>query len=86
MPASPAPDTVPPRTAFRLLVPFPQEVMDGEAGVDIDDFLGDYGGLTLKVRYAVDGREKSFIQYFTPSMLKAQLEEIAGSADSLARF
>jgi hypothetical protein len=86
MPASPAPDTVPPRTAFRLLVPFPQEVMDGEAGVDVDDFLGDYGGLTLKVRYAVDGREKSYIQYLSPSMLKAQLAGIAGSADSLARF
>jgi hypothetical protein len=86
MPASPAPDTVPPRTAFRLIVPFPREVMDGEAGVDIDDFLSGYGGLTLKVRYAVDGREKSFIQYFTPSMLKAQLAEIAGSAESLARF
>jgi hypothetical protein len=86
MPASPAPDTVPPRTAFRLLVPFPSEVMDGEAGVDVDDFLGDYGGLTLKVRYAVDGREKSYIQYLSPSMLKAQLAEIAGSADSIARF
>ena len=86
MPTSPAPDTVPPRTAFRLMVPFPREVMDGEEGVDIDDFISGYGGLTLKVRYAVDGREKSFIQYFTPSMLKAQLAEIAGSADSLARF
>jgi hypothetical protein len=86
MPASPAPDTVPPRTAFRLIVPFPREVMDGEAGVDVDDFLSDYGGLTLKVRYAVDGKEKSFIQYLSPSMLKAQLAEIAGSTDSLARF
>ncbi len=86
MPASPAPDTVPPRTAFRLMVPFPREVMDGEAGVDLDDFLGDYGGLTLKVHYAVDGKEKSFIQYLSPSMLKAQLAEIAGSAESLARF
>ena len=86
MPASPAPDTVPPRTVFRLMVPFPREVMDGEAGVDVDDFLSDYGGLTLKVHYAVDGREKSFIQYLSPSMLKAQLAEIAGSAGSLARF
>ena len=86
MPASPAPDTVPPRTAFRLIVPFPREVMDGEAGVDLDDFLSDYGGLTLKVHYAVDGKEKSFIQYLSPSMLKAQLAEIAGSAESLARF
>ena len=86
MPASPAPDTVPPRTAFRLIVPFPREVMDGEAGVAIDDFLSDYGGLTLKVRYAVDGKEKSYIQYLSPAALKAQLAEIAGSAESLARF
>jgi hypothetical protein len=86
MPASPAPDTVPPRTAFRLIVPFPREVMDGAEGVEVDDFLGGYGGLTLKVRYAVDGREKSFIQYLSPAMLKAQLADVAGNADSLARF
>ncbi len=85
-PASPAPDTVPPRTAFRLVVPFPREVEDGAEGVEVDDFLGGYGGLTLKVRYAVDGREKSYIQYLSPAVLKAQLAEVAGNADAIPRF
>lgn len=82
---TPAPNTVPPRTSFMLVVPFPREVMDGEEGVQVEDFLGDYGGLTLKVRYAVDGKERSYIQYLSPAMLRAQLAEIAGGADSLAR-
>lgn len=72
---------IPPHAFFKLVFPFPPEAHGEEPGIALDDFIGSYGGLLLKLRYHVDGTRKSLIQYLTPEMLKAQLVEIQREAD-----
>ena len=72
---------IPPHAFFKLVFPFPPEAHGEEPGIALDDFIGSYGGLLLKLRYHVDGTRKSLIQYLTPEMLKAQLVEIQHEAD-----
>jgi hypothetical protein len=73
-------NTVPPKTPFRLVFSFPPEAMDGADGITVQDFFGSYGGLLLKVRYELDGKQRSLIQYLPPDMLKAQLDEVSAKA------
>jgi hypothetical protein len=73
-------DAVPAHTPFRLVFPFPPEAMGGEDGITVDEFFDSYGGLLLKLRYEIDGVEKSVIQYLSPDMLKTQLDEVAAEA------
>lgn len=72
-----APGTVPAHTPFRLLFPFPPEAMGGEDGITVDEFFDSYGGLLLKLRYEIEGVEKSVIQYLGPDLLKGQLDEVS---------
>lgn len=72
--------TVPAQASFRLVFPFPPEAMGGEDGITVDEFFDSYGGLLLKLRYEIDGAEKSVIQYLAPDMLKAQLDEVSAQA------
>jgi hypothetical protein len=72
---------IPPHAFFSLVFPFPPEAQGQEPGIALDDFIAAYGGLMLKLRYDVDGTEKSLIQYLSPEMLKAQLTEIQHEAD-----
>lgn len=72
--------SVPAHTPFRLVFPFPPEAMGGEDGITVDEFFDSYGGLLLKLRYEIDGVEKSVIQYLSPDMLKAQLDEVSAEA------
>jgi hypothetical protein len=72
--------TIPPRTPFRLVFPFPPEAMDGEDGITVEDFFESYGGLLLKLRFEIDGQERTIIQYLPPDLLKAQLDEVAAEA------
>ncbi len=72
---------IPPHAFFSLVFPFPPQTQGAEPGVALDDFIAAYGGLMLKLRYDVDGTEKSLIQYLSPEMLKAQLTEIQHEAD-----
>jgi len=72
--------TVPARGSFRLVFPFPPEAMDGEDGITVEDFFESYGGLLLRLRYEVDGAEKSIIQYLPPDLLRSQLEEVSAHA------
>ena len=44
------------------------------------DVLAAYGGLMLRVRYEVDGRQRSFIQYLPQALLEEQLAEIVAEA------
>jgi hypothetical protein len=74
-------DTVPSKTPFRLVFAFPPEAMDGADGLTVQDFFESYGGLLLKIRYELDGKQRSLIQYLPPDMLKAQLDEVAAEAD-----
>lgn len=76
-----AANTVPPHAPFRLVFEFPPEAMDGADGITMDDFFEAYGGLVLKLRYEVDGTERSLIQYLSPEMLRSQLAEVSASAD-----
>jgi len=73
-------DTVPPKAPFRLVFPFPPEAMDGTDGITVQEFFESYGGLLLKVRYELDGKQRSLIQYLSPDMLKAQLDEVSAEA------
>ncbi|MEZ5828544.1 MAG: hypothetical protein R3D01_09315 [Hyphomicrobiales bacterium] len=76
-----AANTVPPHAPFRLVFEFPPEAMDGADGITMEDFFEAYGGLVLKLRYEVDGTERSLIQYLSPEMLRSQLDEVSASAD-----
>jgi len=69
--------TVPSQAPFRLVFLFPSAT---EGGMTPHDVLAAYGGLMLKVRYEVDGTERSFIQYLPQAWLEEQLAEIAAEA------
>ena len=56
--------------------------MGEEDGITVDDYFDAYGGLLLKLRYEVDGTQKSIIQYLPPDALRAQLDEASAEADS----
>ena len=75
--AAVVPGTVPAHTPFRLVFPFPPEAMGGEDGITVDEFFDSYGGLLLKLRYEIEGVEKSVIQYLGPDLLKGQLDEVS---------
>jgi hypothetical protein len=72
---------VPGHSLFKLTFPFPPEAMDGQDGLTVDEFAESYGGLTLRLRYEVEGRQKAVIQYLSPEMLKAQLAEVKNELD-----
>jgi hypothetical protein len=72
--------TVPAGATFRLAFPFPPEAMNGEDGITVEEYFESYGGLLLKLRYEVDGTQKSLIQYLPPDELKAQLDEVSAQA------
>ncbi len=67
---------VPPHARFKLVFPFPVEAATGEHGVTAEEVLATFGGLILKVHYEYEGKQKAFMQYLSPSMLKDQLAEI----------
>jgi hypothetical protein len=69
------PGDIPPQAQFALIFPFPDE-----GGITPDQVLSTFGGVLLKVRYEVAGKEKSFIQYLSPALLERQLAEIAAAA------
>jgi hypothetical protein len=71
---------VPAGATFRLVFPFPPEAMDGEDGITVEDYFESYGGLLLKLRYEIEGTQKSLIQYLPPDELKAQLDEVSAQA------
>lgn len=67
---------IPPHARFKLAFPFPVEAANGEHGVTAEEVLATFGGLMLKVHYDYEGKQKAFMQYLSPSMLKDQLAEI----------
>lgn len=73
-------NTIPAHAPFRLVFPFPPEAMDGEDGITVEDFFESYGGLLLKLRFEIDGKERTIIQYLPPDLLKAQLDEVKAEA------
>jgi hypothetical protein len=69
--------TVPSQAPFRLVFLFPES---GDGGMTPREVLDAYGGLMLKVRYDVNGTQRSFIQYLPQALLEEQLAEIAAEA------
>jgi hypothetical protein len=67
---------IPPHARFKLTFPFPVEPANGEHGVTAEEVLATFGGLMLKIHYDYEGKQKAFMQYLSPSMLKDQLAEI----------
>jgi hypothetical protein len=70
-----APGDISPQGQFALIFPFPDE-----SGMTPEQVLATFGGVLLKVRYEVEGKEKSFIQYLPPALLERQLAEISAAA------
>lgn len=65
------PSTLPAKAQFRLFFLFPEE-----GGMSPDQVRSAFGGVVLKLRYEVEGKEKSLIYYLSPSFLDGQLAEI----------
>jgi len=65
----PPPPDIAPDAAFKLVFTFPAP----EAPQDV---LKAAGGLLLKVRYELGGKEKTFIQYLPPALLEEQTAEL----------
>ena len=72
--------SVPAGAQFQLVFPFPPEATGGEDGITVEEYFESYGGLLLKLRYEVDGTQKTVIQYLPPDVLKAQLDEVSTEA------
>jgi hypothetical protein len=66
--------TIPSQAPFKLVFLFPS------GGMTPNEVLAASGGLMLKVRYEVDGKQKSFIQYLPQALLEEQLAELAAEA------
>jgi hypothetical protein len=67
------PGTIPSQAPFKLVFLF-------SAPEPPQDVLKASGGLLLKVRYEIAGKEKSFIQYLPAELLEEQLAEIQAEA------
>jgi hypothetical protein len=68
---------IPPQAPFRLVYLFPAEGANG--GLTSQQVISTYGGVLLKVRYEMEGKQRSFIQYLPNSLLEEQLAEILAS-------
>ncbi len=69
------PGAIPPQAQFALIFPF-----QADGGMTPEQVLSTFGGIMLKVRYEVAGKEKSFIHYLSPAFLERQLAEIVAGA------
>ena len=69
------PGAIPPEAQFKLLFAFPED-----GGMTPGEVLSTFGGVMLKVRYEVAGKDKSFIHYLSPAFLERQLAEIMAEA------
>jgi hypothetical protein len=69
---------IPPQAPFKLVFLFPGA--EGTTGMTPADVGKESGGILLKVRYQVGGKQKSFIQYLPASFLDEQLAELQAEA------
>jgi hypothetical protein len=71
-------DVIPPQAPFKLVFLFPGT--EGSSGMMPEDVVKQSGGILLKVRYEMGGKQKSFIQYLPPVLLEEQLAELKAEA------
>ena len=68
------PDTIPPQAPFKLVFLFPGA--EGTSGMTPSEVVKESGGILLKVRYEIAGKQRSFIQYLPAAFLEEQLAEL----------
>jgi hypothetical protein len=74
---------VPSGSEFTLEYGFHPDASGQQAGMPAEEFLSNYGGMIFKFRYAMPGVQRTLIEYFSPSRLKAQLVDAVRSAQRI---
>jgi hypothetical protein len=64
---------VPSGSEFALEYGFQADSSPQQTGMPAEEFLAKYGGMIFRFRYTMPGGQRSLIEYFSPSRLKAQL-------------
>jgi hypothetical protein len=70
---------VPSGSEFTLEYGFHPDASGQQAGMPAKEFLSNYGGMIFRFRYTMPGVQRTLIEYFSPSRLKAQLVDAVGS-------
>ena len=66
---------VPSGSEFSLEYGFHSDASDRQTGMPAEEFLSKYGGMIFRLRYTVPGAQRTFLEYFSTSRLKAQLAD-----------
>jgi hypothetical protein len=66
---------VPSGSEFSLEYGFHSDASGRQAGMPAEEFLSKYGGMIFRLRYTVPGAQRTLLEYFSPSRLKAQLAD-----------
>jgi hypothetical protein len=74
---------VPSGSEFTLEYGFPPDTSGQQSGMPAKEFLSKYGGMIFKFRYTMPGVQRTLIEYFSPSSLKAQLVDAERSAQGI---
>jgi hypothetical protein len=67
---------------FTLEYGFKPDTPGQQAGMPAEEFLSKHGGMIFKVRYTVPGGQRTLIEYFSTSKLKAQLVNASNAEQS----
>jgi len=74
---------VPSGSEFTLEYGFHLDASGQQAGMPAEEFLSKYGGMIFRFRYTMPGVQRTLIEYFSPSRLKAQLVDAERSAQRI---
>jgi hypothetical protein len=66
---------VPSGSEFTLEYRFHLDASPQQTGMSAEEFLAKYGGMIFRFRYTMPGVQRTLIEYFSPSRLKAQLAD-----------
>ncbi len=66
---------VPSGSEFSLEYGFHSDASGRQTGMPAEEFLSKYGGMIFRLRYTVPGAQRTLLEYFSPSRLKAQLAD-----------
>jgi hypothetical protein len=66
---------VPSGSEFSLEYGFHSDASGRQTGMAAEEFLSKYGGMIFRLGYTVPGAQRTLLEYFSPSRLKAQLAD-----------
>ena len=66
---------IPSGSEFSLEYGFHSDASGRQTGMPAEEFLSKYGGMIFRLRYTVPGAQRTLLEYFSPSRLKAQLAD-----------